>query len=129
VIEAALFCTVTSSPVARTSAAGRRWLSIGVRAGFGDAAQFAWLSVFGDDVPALERLSVGARLYVEGALSVREYEKAGERRHSINVACSYCRPAQIGRQKPKPPSEARRWPAEHAAPIETASTLDDDLLF
>ncbi len=126
-IEVALFCTVTAPPVRRTSSTGKPWLSVGVRTGYGEVAQWAWLAVFGDDVAALADLSAGARLYAEGNLTVSIYEKAGEQRPSINIACSYCRLAQIGRAKPKAAAGKRHPRSQHEAPINDRPAFDDDL--
>src|SRR5579883_2657717 len=82
---------------------GKPYLRLSVRVGDGDAAQ--WVSVLAFDAEALamaSRFVQGARVYVEGRISLTEWTgKDGAKRHGLSVMAWHCRLSQIGRNKAK----------------------------
>jgi single-strand DNA-binding protein len=102
-IEAAFFGTLGRDAEQKTSQSGRQYLRLNVRVGDDDAAQ--WVSVLSFDERALEvadKLVKGARVYVEGRLSLNEWTgQDGEKRLGLSVMSWHCRLAQIGRNKAK----------------------------
>jgi single-stranded DNA-binding protein len=89
--------------------------------GDGDAAQ--WVSVLAFDpevVEVTDKLVTGARVYIEGKLTVTEWTgRNGDKRQGLNVMSWRCRLPHIGRNKPK------KTPSEDPAPRERERTMDD----
>ncbi|HLK83386.1 MAG TPA: single-stranded DNA-binding protein [Xanthobacteraceae bacterium] len=102
-IEAAFFGSLGHDAEPKTSANGKPYLRLSVRVGDGDAAQ--WVSVLAFDAEALamaSRFVQGARVYVEGRISLTEWTgKDGAKRHGLSVMAWHCRLSQIGRNKAK----------------------------
>jgi single-stranded DNA-binding protein len=102
-IEAAFFGALGRDAEPKVSAAGKNYLRANVRVGDGDAAQ--WISVLAFDAAAIEaadKFLKGARVYVEGRLTLGEYTAGdGSKRASLSCMSWHCRLAQIGRNKPK----------------------------
>ena len=107
-IECAFFGALRRDAEQRTSKAGKPYLLLNVRVGNDDAAQ--WVSVLAFDQQAVEladSLVKGARVYVEGRLSLNEWTNAdGVVKTGVSVMSWHCRLAQIGRNKPKRDREA-----------------------
>jgi single-stranded DNA-binding protein len=103
-IEAAFFGALGRDAESKVSKTGKPYLRLNIRIGDGDAAQ--WVNVMTFDARAIEvaaQMLKGARVYVEGRLSLDEWtDQAGVKRHSLSVLSWHCRLAQIGRNKSKP---------------------------
>jgi single-stranded DNA-binding protein len=101
-IEAAFFGALGRDAEAKTSKTGKAYLRLNMRVGDGDGAQ--WVSVMAFDqnaIDAADKLLKGARVYVEGSLSVTEWSgQDGVKRHGLSVMSWHCRLAQIGRNRP-----------------------------
>lgn len=110
-IEAAFFGMLAKEPELRTSKSGKPWTSISVGVEIGDvddsgAAKLTWIrvAVFGDAAVKLAGAGKGARLYVEGSLTLNTWNDAhGECRTGLNVAAWKAEKVgrdAIGRQRP-----------------------------
>jgi single-strand DNA-binding protein len=102
-IECAFFGALARDAERRTSKAGRGYLKFTVRTGDGD--DVTWVGVMCFDEKALEladKMAAGARVYVEGKLSLDEWTgQDGSKRHSLSVTSWYTRLSQIGRNRPR----------------------------
>jgi single-strand DNA-binding protein len=109
-IEAACFGLVVRDAELKTSQGGKQYLRLTVRIGDGDAVQ--WVRVMAFDQQAIERaekMVKGARVYVEGRLSLDEWTgQDGEKRHGLSVLSWHCRLSEIGRNKPRRPRTERQ---------------------
>lgn len=117
-IEAAFFGTLGRDSEPKTSkAAGKPYLRLAVRIGDGESAQ--WISVNSFDASAdPEKLKKGARVYVEGRLSLDTWTgKDGTERTGLSCMSGHTRTAQIGRNKP---------PKHNAAPTAAPRSHDHD---
>ena len=124
-IEAAFFGTLGRDAEAKTSKAGKTYLKLNVRVGEGDTPQ--WISVMAFDqeaIAAADRMLKGAKVYIEGRLSLDEWTGAdGAKRHGLSVMSFHCRLAAIGRNKAK-----RERATESPAPG-GAVPFNDDIPF
>lgn len=126
-IEAAMFGTLSRDAEAKTSKAGKPYLRLNLRVGDGDDAQFVNGMIFDSAaIETAEKLTKGARVYIEGRLTVDEWTaKDGAARHGLSVMASHCRLAQIGRNRPK-----REQPKSAASPyVPSGTDLDDEIPF
>jgi single-stranded DNA-binding protein len=102
-IEIALFGTLGRDAEPKTSKSGKPYLRLNVRVGDGDDVQ--WVSVMAFDekaIAAADKMLKGARVYVEGRLSIGEWTgQDGVKRHGLSAMSWHCRLAQIGRNKQK----------------------------
>jgi single-stranded DNA-binding protein len=102
-IEAAFFGALGRDAESKVSGSGKPYLRLNVRVGDGDGAQ--WVSVMAFDQHAIDvadRLIKGARVYIEGRISLTEWVgQDGKQRHGLSVMSWHCRLAQIGRNRPK----------------------------
>ena len=100
-IEAAFFGSLGRDAEQRASKPGRPYLLLNVRVGEGDGAQWVNVRCFDKDaVEIADKFVKGARVYVEGKLSLSEWTNAdGMVKTGLSVMSWYCRLAQIGRQK------------------------------
>jgi single-stranded DNA-binding protein len=109
-IEAAFFGSLAREAQSKTSSGGKPYLRFTVRVGDGNDVQ--WVSVMAFDPEAIkiaEKFERGARVYVEGRLTLGEWTGQDSiPRHGLTVISWHCRLSQIGRQKVK------RERAEHA---------------
>jgi single-stranded DNA-binding protein len=125
-IEAAFFGALGRDAEPKVSAAGKNYLRANVRVGDGDAAQ--WISVLAFDAAAIEaadKFLKGARVYVEGRLTLGEYTAGdGSKRASLSCMSWHCRLAQIGRNKPKRKSRDEQ-PTGQAAPARAVDFGDE----
>lgn len=131
-IEAAFFGTIARGGESKTSKAGKPYLRINVRVGEGEAVQ--WVNVTAFDESAIntaDKFVKGARVYVEGRLTLDQWEKDDEKRAGLSCLSWHCRLAQIGRNKSKrkgTDGEVGR-PLHLAADAGTGAELNDDLPF
>ena len=100
-IEAAFFGALGRDAESKTSKSGKPYLRLNIRIGDGDGVQ--WISVMAFDqnaIDAADKLLKGARVYIEGSLSVTEWSgQDGVKRHGLSVMSWHCRLSQIGRNK------------------------------
>ena len=122
-IEAALFGTLGRDAEPKISKSGKDYLRLNVAVSEGEAT--TWVNVTAFDPKAIENAAgfvKGARVYVEGKLSLSEWTAHdGTTRHGLSVMSWHCRLSQIGRAKPK--REKAKPPEPQAA---TASAAFDD---
>ena len=126
-IESAFCATVGTEPELKTSQAGKPWASFNVCVGNGDEAQWVRLAVFGVRAEELsEHLHKGDRIYVEGRLTLRTWDKDGEKQAGLNVAASKVEKlGQIGRNKPV---KARSAPeGDHPVPPTARANFDKQI--
>jgi single-strand DNA-binding protein len=101
-IEAAFIGTLGRDAESKTSKTGRSYLRLNVRTGEGDNA--TWVSITCFDEKAIEvadKLVKGAKVYVEGKLSLDTWEAAdGSKRSGLSVLSFHCRLCAIGKNKP-----------------------------
>jgi single-strand DNA-binding protein len=130
-IEAALFGVLGRDAERKTSGSGKNYVRLNLRVGDGDGAQWISVLVFGQEaVDAAEKLTKGARVYVEGKLSISEWSGSdGAKRHGLSVMSWHCRLAEIGhnRRKREKPTSGREAAAR--SPYAPDRDLDDDIPF
>jgi single-stranded DNA-binding protein len=117
-IEAAFFGVLGRDAEIKTSKAGRQYLRINVRVADNDAAQWVSVMVFEPEaIQAAAKLVKGARIYVEGRLSLDEWTaQDGTKKHSLSVLSFHTRLSAIGRNKlPRETGEDGRAPAPNSA--------------
>jgi single-stranded DNA-binding protein len=131
-IEAAFFGALGRDAEPKVSAAGKPYLRANVRVGDGDAAQ--WVSVLAFDEKAIasaDNFVKGARVYVEGRLTLGEYMAGdGSKRASLSCMSWHCRLAQIGRNRPKRQRDrSGEQTNNQAAPAQAVSDFSDEVPF
>jgi single-stranded DNA-binding protein len=128
-IEAASFGTLGRDAETKTSKAGKTYLKLNVRVGDGDTPQ--WISVMAFDqeaIAAADRMLKGAKVYIEGRLSLDEWTGAdGAKRHGLSVMSFHCRLSPIGRNKPNRQSD--REATTPYAPAGNGPAFNDDIPF
>jgi single-stranded DNA-binding protein len=126
-IEAAFFGVLGRDAESKVSGSGKHYLRLNVRVGDGDAVQ--WVNVTAFDTKAIEaaeKFVKGARVYIEGRLSLNEWTaQDGSKRHGLSAASWHCRLSEIGRNKPKRAAQAEAQPIAAAA----RPAFDDDIPF
>jgi single-strand DNA-binding protein len=126
-IEVAFFGALGRDAESKTSKAGKSYVRLNVRAGDGDGAQ--WISVMAFDEKAIEdaaKLVKGARIYVEGKLSLDEWTgQDGAKRTSLSVMSWHTRLAQIGRNRPSKKSSISVAAGTNDRPTRSASAAGD----
>jgi single-stranded DNA-binding protein len=126
-IEAAFFGALGRDAESKVSGSGKPYLRLNMRVGDGDQAQ--WVSVMAFDqsaIDAADKLTKGAKIYVEGRISVTEWTgQGGEKRHGLSVMSWHCRLAQIGRNRPKRASD--KSARDTASASSTANDLNDEI--
>jgi single stranded DNA-binding protein len=132
-IECAFSGRVGSDPELKTSLSGNPWTAFNVAIGQGDDAQWIRVAVFGARAEELAvQIKKGDRIYAEGNLTMRTWEKAGEKRTGLNVAAwKVEKVGAIGRNKPtktKPLPEGDH-PASLATQQPRRAALDDEIPF
>jgi single-stranded DNA-binding protein len=101
-IEAAFFGALGRDAEPKVSGAGKPYLRANIRVGDGEAAQ--WVSVLAFDekaIAAADNFVKGARVYVEGRMTLDKWSKDGAERVGFSCMSWHCRLAQIGRNKTK----------------------------
>jgi single-stranded DNA-binding protein len=109
-IEAAFFGTLGRDGELKTSKAGKPYLRLNMRVGDGETAQWVGVMAFDEGATeAAEKFVKGARVYVEGRLSINEWTgQGGAARHGLSILSWHCRLAQIGRNKPTRKDDSKR---------------------
>jgi len=127
-IEAALFGTLGRDAEPKTSKNGRLYLRVNIACGEGDATQWVSAMVFDERAIAVaDKLVKGARVYVEGRLSLSEWTaQDGTTRTGLSVLSWHCRLSQIGRAKTK--SEKPKT-APQTGPASAGAGFDDEIPF
>lgn len=97
-IECAFFGSLARDAEAKTSKAGKQYLRLNVRVENGEAAQFINTTVFDTDAIAdAARLRKGARVYIEGRLSLDTWTSAdGAAKTGLSCMAFHCRLSAIG---------------------------------
>jgi len=123
-IEVALFGMLGRDAEPKTSKNGRPYLRLNVACSEGDTTTWVGATVFDERAIAVaDQLVKGARVYLEGRLSLNEWTaQDGTTRTGLSVMSWHCRLSQIGRaktksEKPKP------------APQSADAPLDDEISF
>jgi len=114
-IEAAFMGTLAKDAEPKTSKAGKPYLAFRVRVQDGDAAQWISVRLFGDCASDLmsKAMRAGAPIYVEGRLSLDEWEAPdGTKKTRLSVMSWFARLASIGDRKPR---RERTAPNNHPA--------------
>jgi single-strand DNA-binding protein len=126
-IEAALFGTLGRDAARKTAKSGKPYLRLNVACGEGDATQWVSAMVFDERAIAVaDQLVKGARVYLEGKLSLNEWTaNDGTTRSSLSVFSWHCRLAQIGRAKAKSEKSKHAQPA----PASAGAEFDDEIPF
>jgi single-stranded DNA-binding protein len=109
-IECALFGILGRDAESKVSKNGKPYLRLNVRVGDGDSAQWASAMVFdADAIAIIDRLVKGARVYVEGSITLNEWTgQDGEKRAGLNVSPGIVASPQSGGTNPSPGANARR---------------------
>jgi single-strand DNA-binding protein len=125
-IECAFFGTLARDAEHKMSQKGKPYLRFSVRVGDGDDPD--WVSVMSFDDQALEvrdKMVKGARVYVEGKISINEWTgQDGNKRHGLQAMSWHTRLSEIGQNKPK-----RSDTAQHGTHAPLRDDLDDPLPF
>jgi len=102
-IECAFFGALGRDAESKTSKAGRAYLRLNVRVGDGDATQWVSVTSFDPDaVKVVDNLRKGARVYIEGRISLDEWTgQDGAKRRGLSCMSFHTRLAAIGRNKRK----------------------------
>jgi single-stranded DNA-binding protein len=129
-IERAFFGTLGRDGEFKTSQRGKPYLRLNVRTGDGDDAD--WVSVMSFDDRAIEvrdKMLKGARVYVEGKLSLNKWVgQDGFEKTGLSVMSWHTRLAQIGRNKRKNDNGTAQHNA-HAPIAPQHKDIDDALPF
>jgi single-strand DNA-binding protein len=131
-IECALFGSLVRDAEAKTSKAGKQYLRLNLRVENGETAHFINTTVFdADAIPIADKLVKGARVYLEGRLTLDEWTaQDGSKRHGLSVMSWHCHLAEIGRNRRKRESDQQK-PAgsgrERAARSDYAPAVNADL--
>jgi single-strand DNA-binding protein len=101
-IEAAMFGALGKDAELKTSGSGKQYLRLNLRVGDGDAVQWVNAMTFDADAIAVaDKMRKGARVYIEGKLSLDEWTgQDGAKRHRLSLMSGHCRLSQIGRNRP-----------------------------
>ena len=121
-IEAALFGTLGRDAEPKISKTGKPYLRLNLACGEGDATQWVAATVFDERaIAAADRLIKGARVYLEGKLSLNDWTASdGTTRTGLSVMSWHCRLSQIGRAKAK---------LEKPQPAPAGAAFDDEIPF
>ena len=124
-IEVALFGTLGRDCERKTSKNGKPYLRLNIASSEGETTTWVSAMVFDERAIAVaDKLVKGARVYLEGRLSLREWTtNDGTTRTGLSILSWHCRLAQIGRAKVK--SEKPK-PAE-PAPANASAEFDDEI--
>ncbi|MGO8780425.1 MAG: single-stranded DNA-binding protein [Rhodomicrobium sp.] len=143
-IECAFFGALGNIPELKTSKSGKPWASLAVAVDTGEEAaegrskvQWINVAVFGEAAERLNGAPKGTRLYVEGTLTLNEWNAPdGEPRHGLSAAAWKCEKvgaSALGRNRPKRQYDGERAASGLAAPAPRTRPacyeLDDELHF
>lgn len=106
-------------------------LSLAVNQGWGDRETTSWfnIQVFGDKrINALAQYSdKGTKLFIEGELRIRKYDKDGQNRYATEIVVGYDGVVEILSTKEEREAGGGTSPKPAPAPLD--SDLDDDVPF
>jgi single-stranded DNA-binding protein len=131
-IECAFFGSLVRDAEVKTSKGGKTYLRASIRVENGEHALFINSMVFDADAIAVaDKLVKGARVYVEGKLSLDEWTaQDGSKRTGLSCMSFHTRLAQIGRAKPKADKAKQDFPRDMHAPLgNSAADMNDDIPF
>jgi single-stranded DNA-binding protein len=139
-IEVAFHGSLARDAEVKTSKTDKTYIRANIRVENGEAAQLINTMVFDAEAIAVaDKLKTGARVYVEGKLSLDEWTTAtGEKRSGLSCMSFHCRLSQIGRAKQKrdqqkqdaPPASGReRADRSDYRPNGGAADVNDDIPF
>lgn len=107
-------------------------ISLAVTQGWGDRETTSWFNVqlFGDKrIDAVVQYSdKGTKLFVEGELRIRKYEKDGQNRYATEIIVGYDGTVEILSTKEERSAEGGSQPRQQPAPARDLE-LDDDVPF
>jgi single-strand DNA-binding protein len=128
-IEAAFFGTLGRDAETKTSKTGKTYLRLNIRTGDGDTALWVNTMIFDPEaIAAADRMLKGAKVYVEGRLSLDEWTGSdGTKRSGLSCMSFHCRLSQIGRNNPKRKSD--REATAPYAPGSGPAFYDDNIPF
>jgi len=131
-IEAAFFGALGRDAERKVSGAGKPYLRANIRVGDGEGAQWVGVLAFDEQaIAAAEKFVKGARVYVEGRLTLDKWKgQDGAERVGFSCMSWHCRLAQIGRNKPQP--ERKQEAADNRSAPRSASSgagFNDDIPF
>jgi single stranded DNA-binding protein len=100
-LEAAFTGAIGRDPELKTSASGKKFCSVPVAVGSGDATTWIRVAMFGElAVEFAGQAKKGETVAVEGTLKIGTYTgKDGKERISFDVVARYVRVAEIGRRR------------------------------
>ena len=130
-IEAALQGRIGTDPQAKTTGAGKPWLSLRVAVGKDDDTQWVSIAYFHSDAHDLAgRLSKGQEIYAEGRMTLRTWEKDGATRSGLDLSAWRVEPlGEIGkRRRPRERRERARSTSTTTAP-RSADFHNDEIPF
>ena len=125
-IECAFFGSLARDAEVKTSKAGKQYLRGNVRVENGETALFINTMMFDPDaIQTADKMVKGARVYIEGKLSLDEWTaQDGAKKTGISVMSWHCRLAEIGRNKPRSEKPRSEKPAPAASGRERAARSD-----
>jgi single-strand DNA-binding protein len=125
-IEVATFGTLSRDGEHKTSKNGRAYLRLNVAVSEGETTTWVSAMVFDERAIAVaDKLVKGARVYLEGRLSLNEWTtQDGSTRTGLSILSWHCRLAQIGRAKAKS-DKPKPVPQSAAAGSPFDDSLDD----
>ena len=124
-IEAAFQGRIGADPLAKTTGAGKAWLSLRVAVAKDDVTEWIAISYWNSDAHELgTRLAKGQEVYAEGRLSLNSWQKNGETRHGLNLVAWRLEPlGEIGRRRRPRPRSPR---AAQSPPSSQGKAFHDD---
>jgi single-stranded DNA-binding protein len=130
-IECAFFGSLARDAEIKTSKNGKTYIRANIRVENGETAQFINTMVFdADAVAGADKLVKGARVYIEGKLSLDEWVGSdGQKRTGLSCMSWHCRLAQIGRNKPRKQTSDREATAPYAQGGNGPAFYDDNIPF
>ena len=129
-IEAALFGTLSRDCERKTSKNGKPYLRLNVAVSEGETTTWISAMVFDERAIAVaDKLVKGARVYVEGRLSLNEWTaNDGATRTGLSILSWHCRLAAIGRNKPDRKTKERAFGTPRSA-SDGADDFSDEIPF
>lgn len=123
-IEAACVGRLTNDIAVRTSQGGKRFASVAIAVGNGDATQWLRVALFGDKAgQAAGEVKRDDLVYVEGRLRLENWTaRDGTARTSLAISASRFEASTIGRRRPAKPRASSPRPAAAPAPDPPAAS-------
>jgi single-strand DNA-binding protein len=129
-IECAFFGSLVRDAEVKMSSRGKTYLRTNIRVENGQNALFISSRIFDSDaIASADKLVKGARVYIEGKLSLDEWTaQDGTKKSGLSVMSFHCRLSQIGRHKP--PKSKQDFPRDMHSPVGNgAAGRNDDIPF